>query len=527
MQAQYQCVLVDEFQDINLAQSEILDLITEPHRNLMAIGDDDQTIYEWRGADPSFILNFAQRYQAATYLISHNFRCPAGPLILANHVIGHNKQRSPKRLRLTRGFDGHTRVHFAKDMANLSAEIVSQIHDLHTRDGRQLDDIAVLVRLNAQTPHIEQALINAGIPYRISKPFYARSEIETLIRYCRIAWFDRQISAETLDLSSPNIRDQLAADWRAICNRPKRYINARLREDLISAVVRNRQPLHQILANWASMQDSWLRDKLQYLANDLQWLSQQLDQPAAATLRELEARLTYKLFLIQNSGLPQTGEGRAVSVDVFTNYAADHGSLMDFMRHIKQLRDRKIGRDATSAITLSTIHQAKGREWPIVFIPQVNQEIMPFSERAAGQAGENVEEERRLFYVALTRTKEELHLVVTRDAPPSPFLAELEWRDTLKAVDAARTTLTTPPADWHTRDALALSHAISTYGLESYFKEWWPVNADTAARMTQVLSAVVRTNQTDSLNISDQDVALWQALSAETILPLRLEEAGD
>ena len=107
----FRCVLVDEFQDVNRVQSEILDLLTGPDRNYMGIGDDDQTIYEWRGADPSLILSFAGRYGAARYFIRDNFRSHAAPLALANRVIERNRKREPKRLSLTRGFDGDVQVH--------------------------------------------------------------------------------------------------------------------------------------------------------------------------------------------------------------------------------------------------------------------------------------------------------------------------------------------------------------------------------------------------------------------------------
>ena len=107
----FQCVLVDEFQDVNRVQSEMLDLLTAPDRHYMAIGDDDQTIYEWRGADPGLILSFARRYGAQRYFIHDNFRSHAAPLALANRVIEKNKKREPKSLSLTRGFAGTVAVH--------------------------------------------------------------------------------------------------------------------------------------------------------------------------------------------------------------------------------------------------------------------------------------------------------------------------------------------------------------------------------------------------------------------------------
>lgn len=518
VQRAFDCVLVDEFQDINLAQSEMLDLITAPHRNLMAIGDDDQTIYEWRGADPGFILNFAARYDAATYLISNNFRCPAAPLALANNAIGHNKQRRQKRLRLTRGFHGRTRIEFAADMPTLARELVDHIQRQQTA-GTPLNDIAVLVRLNAQTPHIEQVLIERELPYRITRPFYERSEIDTLIRYCRLGWFDAQLTAGNPALHTPQAREQFLSDWRTVCNRPKRYVNAALREQIGRAVVQQQLPLAAIVAQAAAgAEGAWLSDRLEYLAADLQWLAGSLQQPADAVLRELEARLVYKEFLRENSGLPQTGEGRAVGVDVFLRYAAGQGSLLDFMRQIKTLREARTGRaDAEDAVTLSTIHQAKGREWPVVFLPQLNQDILPFY----GREETNLEEERRLFYVGLTRTRDQLYISATNDAPLSPFLHELRWRDTLKEMDAAAHVLAKSAADWRMRDALLLNQVVKRFGLESYFAEWWPrhtpeVERDAVTRrMVQLLAAVVRSGQTHPLRVTRRDVEFWQSLTPE------------
>jgi DNA helicase-2/ATP-dependent DNA helicase PcrA len=162
-QGLYECVLVDEFQDVNLAQSEILDLITARHRNYMAIGDDDQTIYEWRGADSQFILDFEQRYRATKYLITDNFRCPASQVVLANEVIRHNRRREPKRLQLTRGFDGQAFVHVHPDRYEMGRALVAEIQAA-LAEGFRPDDITVLVRIYAQTPPVEQGLIEARIP---------------------------------------------------------------------------------------------------------------------------------------------------------------------------------------------------------------------------------------------------------------------------------------------------------------------------------------------------------------------------
>jgi DNA helicase II / ATP-dependent DNA helicase PcrA len=517
VQQAYRCVLVDEFQDINLVQSELLDLIARPHGNYMAIGDDDQTIYEWRGAEPRFILAFAKRYKAQVYVIDDNFRCPAAPLTLANQVIRHNQKRQPKRLNLTQGFHGETAVFFDQDAASMSRAIVGRIDALRAA-GTPLNDVAVLVRLNAQTPHIEQELIARRIPYRVSKPFYERLEIKTLIDYCRLAWLEREMRRNGRGLTNARVQETFSATWRNVCNRPKRYLTNQLRDQIERTVTQRAQPLSAAVGVAAARADDWLSAILDDLSEDLAWLADSLDAPADAVLRELETRLGYKNFLRDASGFPQTGEGRAVGVDVFIAYAAGQGSLLAFMQHVRALAAQKVGQAATEdAVTLATIHQAKGLEWPVVFVPQCNAEIMPFK----GEEAENLEEERRLFYVALTRSRAHLYLHVTTDEDVSPFLTEAQWETTLPALQRVRLALEKPPAQWQAADALALARAVRPLYLERYFTRWWGLRAPAEARaamaerMAAFLTAVAHRGYLDRLELDQADVDFWRALAPQ------------
>jgi DNA helicase II / ATP-dependent DNA helicase PcrA len=476
VQAQYRYVLVDEFQDINLVQSAILDLITEPERHYMAIGDDDQTIYEWRGADPGFILNFAKRYKATTYFISDNFRCPAAPLLLANKVIGHNKKRQRKRLSLTRGFYGDTAVTLAPTVATMSRRIVDRVVELHQADV-PLNDMAVLVRLNAQTPYIEQFLIEEKLPYRVSQPFYERAEIKTLIEYGRLAWFEQQLQSGSKPWANPRNRTAFGDAWRTVCNRPKRYLSRDLQQQMAQAILRGQGSIAQVIttAGYNAPFD-YLAERLDLFGQDIAWLATQLDRPVHTVLRELEARLVYKQFLRESSGFPQTGEGRAVSVEAFIEYARDQGSFLQFMGHIRQLAEQKIGQVADGlgdAVTLTTIHRAKGLEWPVVFMAQCNDGIMPFQAERSGEI-DHIEEERRLFYVALTRTKEHLALYCLGEEPLSPFLYEASHESVLPDV-ATMTRLLAQPDDWSVGDRDWVKAKTAEYHLQRYFEQWFPV----------------------------------------------------
>ncbi len=483
-QAQFRCVLVDEFQDVNRAQAELLDIITRPDRHYMAIGDDDQTIYEWRGARPDFILGFAERYRARTYFISENFRCPAGPLVLANAVIAHNRRREPKRLRLTQGFAGTTALHVCQDTRGQAAALLDHIRR-HAAAGASLDDLAVLVRLNAQTPPIEQALIRAGLPFRVSQPFYERLEIRTLVDYARLAWLERRLVAGD---AAPAQLKAFRPAWETICNRPVRYVSRAIRDGVREFVVRHQRPLAEVLrALSVEAGSERVAGYLETLADDITWLSKQLERPAAEVLEALERRLQYEQFLRDTSGFAQTGEGRAAGVSAFIDFARDQGTLLSFMTMLRDLARARVGLATAGqpAVTLATIHQAKGREWPVVLLPQCNQGLLPF----VHERDFNLEEERRLFYVALTRSRAHLHLFVTGDRPFSQFLAEAQAAEAMRAVAAMARALARPPADWSAHDALALVRHVPAFDLGSYFESWWDARPDERQAVAHRLQA--------------------------------------
>ncbi|MEM1008816.1 MAG: ATP-dependent helicase, partial [Myxococcota bacterium] len=279
-QSQFQCVMVDEFQDVNLVQSELLDLLIRPHNNYMVIGDDDQTIYEWRGARPHYILSFAERYNAQKYFIHDNFRCKAAQLVLANQIIVHNTQREPKTLQLTRGFDGHTFVHEYDDAADMGHQIV---HEIQTalRRGFAKKDISILVRLYAQTPYIEHPLIEAQIPYRIvgSQPFYQRPEVRVLLNYLMLAQWNQRLAQQ--HPLHPNELPALSHAWKQIYNRPLRYISAELAEKILQDVCLHQITFNQALQRHAQDLRSWQRKGLKSLGEILLWLTSHFLPPSS------------------------------------------------------------------------------------------------------------------------------------------------------------------------------------------------------------------------------------------------------
>lgn len=516
MQAEIQCVLVDEFQDVNRAQAQILDLLTAPNRNYMVIGDDDQTIYEWRGANPRFILEFERRYKARKYVIDDNFRSPAGPLVLANRLVAHNRQRAPKRLQLTRGFKGETRVRLQADAATMASAIVDKIQTLQD-EGWRWRDMAVLVRLNAHTPYIEQGLIGAEIPFLVSNPFYSRYEIRTLVYYVRLAWVEWALQTGK-ELSAAQ-RRWFTEAWQAVYNRPKRYLSRQLHDSVVETVLkRGASPTEALRRVLPQAPHDGVAANLEFLADDLAWLAVRLRSDAAQTLAELEERLEYKAYLLDSSGFPQTGAGRAASVDALIDYARGKGTVLDFVQHLRRLSRHRTGRRAVAgedAVTLTTIHGAKGLEWPIVFLAQCNQEIMPFN----GQRAENMEEERRLFYVALTRSSHHLYLHAVKSQPLSPFLAETGWRQALPALREVGHILQRNPRSWQAIDAWQLARSVKRYGLNRYFEHWWdaaPARREAVARkMRDFLAAVAAQNAWHALGLRASDAAFWIDLAPQ------------
>jgi DNA helicase-2/ATP-dependent DNA helicase PcrA len=507
------CVLVDEFQDVNRVQSEILDLLTVPHRSYMAIGDDDQTIYEWRGADPGFILEFERRYGARKYLISDNFRSKAAHLALANRVIERNTRREPKRLSLTQGFDGQVLTHRAESAEAQGHSVARQIKAC-LESGRKSAEIVVLVRLYAQTPFIEQALIAAQIPYQIvgSSPFYQRAEVQPLIDYLRLA----RLELDALAGMRPD-RDRAAFAaqvWTRLANRPNRYLNGAIVNGVARALSAGGTPPSHVLVRAAEELAARPASALRKLAETLTWLAAGMDVlPAGDALQVLDGKLGYANALRRSSGFPETGEMRAAGVQAFLRYAHGRGRAADLLEHLDALAWEGAGKavgDAHSAVKLMTVFRAKGLQWPVVFVPDCHQGTFPYG------GPDELEEERRLFYVAITRPQTDLHLHLVSGERVSQFLVEADWERTLAAVDEVKAALGRAPEEWGTRDALALARHTPTLHLTRFFQKWWGVSPSQsigiAARVRRLYGVAQKLGLTTRLGLDDRHRAEWERL---------------
>lgn len=505
VQSAYACLLVDEFQDVNLAQSALVELIARPHRNLMVIGDDDQTIYEWRGAQPRFILEFEKRHKAKVYFLEENFRCRAGQVALANAVIIHSQARSPKSVRLTRGFDGETVLHRPADESAQAAAVVEQVQR-GLRDGYRAEQMAVLVRLFAQTAPIEAALLDAGIPYRVEgeRPFYQREEATVLLDYIRLGRLEAELLAGR-PLPDDRVDDFLRL-WPRLRNRPNRYLPRAVGEEISAWVAEKQQPLTTALRAFAGRSRNRGGEQMEKFAADLAWLAGQVqpqriaDRPAHALLTELEQRLGYREELLRASGDEHLGQAKAGGVDALLQLAQGQGSVDRFVRFVEQLESSHQRRKGGAAlVTLTTIYRAKGLEWPQVLVPGVGEGLLPYAR------GESLAEERRLLYVAITRAQERLHLFAPADRPLSRFLQEADAETVLAQVGSIRHALALPPARWGADEVQAAAVTARGLGFYPFFAFWWSGDELYRQQMAQTILA--------RLTLSAEDRRFWQALA--------------
>ncbi|NTW00742.1 MAG: ATP-dependent helicase, partial [Oscillochloris sp.] len=513
-QHRYDAVLVDEFQDVNLAQSEMLDLLTASHRNYMVIGDDDQTIYGFRGARMVFFRGFAQRYGASVYEMTDNFRCRAGQIILANQVIAQNRERHPKALGVTRGFGGSTVLRNAPDDVAMARQVVDDIAAVR-QAGHRYSQIAVLVRLNAQTPLVEQALISAHIPYRLAgdEPFFRRREIVDLLKYPELAGYDAALRAGRQLAVEEGERFMLC--WRSVYNRPKRYLTRQLFQESVDLALRYGQPLSTTLLALGEKRSERMAAELRDLSELLIWLAgAQRELSADYVLAMLNVRLCYQGFLMEHSGFPETGAGYAANVAAFIQYAQGKGTLADLQNHLAQLEAERVEAGSqVEAVDIRTIHRAKGLEWPVVLVPHCNSGYIPFI------GSDNIEEERRLFYVALTRAREHLHLYTntSKDSRPSPFLVSAGVDALLQRISEVEALLACDPARWTAPQTARVAAFPYAFGQERFVRLWWREpdgqRERVVGRVVALIALMKQRGMLERLGMSSAEIEFWESLA--------------
>ncbi|MFL5487374.1 MAG: ATP-dependent helicase [Gemmatimonadaceae bacterium] len=401
----FQFILVDEYQDTNRAQFQFIKLLGSGHGNVVVVGDDDQSIYGWRGADIRNILDFEKEFSPARVVrLEENYRSTPDILHVANAAITQNVSRKGKTLRATREAGEPVTLVAALDERDEADFILEEIKARQNRDGRGLSEFAVLYRTNAQSRPLEDALRREVIPYRLvgSVRFYDRREIRDLMAYLKL-------------IANPSDEE---AFRRAIAV-PKRGIGDASVDVLAGRARQERVSLSEV-ASRENLQDS-LRPAAKKALAEFTRLVSDFRERAKETsvdvlIQELVAEIRYVDYL-QAEG-PESARDRIENVSALINGAAetviDDGGEVGLtpLDHFLQRAMLVAGADAldpsADAVTLMTLHNAKGLEYPVVFLTGLEDGLFPLSQSFDDPP--KLEEERRLFYVGITRAQEKLYL---------------------------------------------------------------------------------------------------------------------
>lgn len=426
-QRQFKYVMIDEYQDTNTAQYQLVKLLTGSQQNIAVVGDDWQSIYSWRGADFRNILNFERDYEGATIIkLEQNYRSSRNILDAAHEVISKNKNRSDKKL-WTEAAAGLpiTALQVGNERAEAEA-IVRRVRSTIDINARSYGDFAVLYRTNAQSRAVEEVFVHYGIPYRIigGVRFYERKEIKDILAYLRLVY-----------------QPEDYVSFERVVNVPARGIGGRSLEIFTGWRVEQGLGLLEGLQQVSNCQELMPKAQkgFQELGSIVSDFHTQVETLKPAELIEaLVKRIDYYHYL--DDGTP-AGEARIENVKELLSVAHEYREtdLAGFLEEVALVSDldevnnrQAMSESKGDAVTLMTLHSAKGLEFPVVFIVGLEETIFPHSRALYDQ--QEMEEERRLMYVGMTRAKEELYLVHAASRvlyggrmanPPSRFLSDI------------------------------------------------------------------------------------------------------
>jgi DNA helicase-2/ATP-dependent DNA helicase PcrA len=407
-QKKYSYILIDEFQDINQLQFEIVRMLAQPQNNLFIVGDDDQSIYRFRGSKPEIMLRFPEDYPGCKQiLLGTNYRSGQYIVESALRLIGHNKERFDKQIVTEK--KGGEQVHYLifKNQKEQNLFIIKQI-DVAIKAGSRFDRFAVLFRTNTQPRFLTEQLMEYNIPVRMKDRIpniYEHWIARDILTYIRIAGGSRKRS-----------------DFLQIMNRPKRYIG---RDSLCDPEID--------FDEWIKMYDEqpWIAERIEHLWHDLKMLQHMSPYAAINYIRRgigyddyLKEYADYRslnqddLFEILEE-LQQTAKG-------YKSYDTWMEHIEEYVRNLKQMAEKL--KENQNALTLATLHSSKGLEFEHVYLLDANEGIMPYKKAVLEP---EIEEERRLFYVGMTRAKEHLTIcyvasINDKSMEASRFLKEMQ-----------------------------------------------------------------------------------------------------
>lgn len=415
-QERFEHILIDEYQDTNVSQNEIVLMLGAKHHNVCVVGDTDQSVYRFRGADFRNIMQFEESFpDVTTVVLAQNYRSTQNILNAANAVISNNIERKPKNLWSDSGTGDPIVRYYADDEHDEARWIAQQIRDAHETDARQWGEMAVFYRANAQSRILEESLMRFGVPYKIigGTRFYERREVKDALAYLRAA-----------------INEADEVNVKRVLNVPKRGIGD-TSVDKLDTYARNHGQgfsfaLHNAAA--ASVGGAALKGITAFLASLDEAGNHQSEGPAEVL--RLVLKSSGYMTELENEDTVESA-GRLENLAELIGFAEEFDSVDDFLEQVALVADTD-QIDGENRVMLMTLHAAKGLEFPVVFLAGFEEGVFPHSRSLAEP--EEMEEERRLAYVGITRARELLNVSHawsrslygnTQYNPPSRFLEEI------------------------------------------------------------------------------------------------------
>lgn len=425
-QNKFQYIHVDEYQDTNKAQYTLVKLLANKFKNLCVVGDSDQSIYGWRGADIQNILSFEEDYpEAKTIFLEQNYRSTKNILNAANEVIKHNSERKPKGLWTANS--GGDKIQYYEAMTERDeAEYVVKEIMKHQRSGKKYSEMAILYRTNAQSRVLEETFMKSNIPYTMvgGQKFYDRKEIKDLLSYLRVI---------------ANSNDDISL--QRIINVPKRGIGPSSVEKIQTYALQNNISMFDALAevDFIGLSKKVTQECISFYEMIQNLIKEQEFLEISEIVDEVLQKSGYKDMLDREqsiesrSRLENLDEFMSVPKDYEENTPLEEQSLINFLTDLSLVADIDEA-DTQNGVTLMTMHSAKGLEFPIVFIMGMEESLFPHIRAIKSEDDHEMEEERRICYVAITRAEELLYITnaTTRmlfgrsqSNMPSRFLKEI------------------------------------------------------------------------------------------------------
>lgn len=412
-QAQFRYLLIDEFQDINRLQYETVCMLAEPENNLFIVGDDDQSIYGFRGAKPGIMLSFPKRFPDTKQIVlGVNYRCSDEIMKAAERLIGKNNERYEKHIVANKGKEQPVHMKKCENLPDEAEKIVAQIQ-MYQKEGIAYQEMAVLFRTNMQMRLLAGKLMEHGVPFTM------RENLPNL--------FDTWMAKDIMCYLQLALGNRSREKFLKIANRPVRYLSR-------TAFTEPEVSFDKLRAYYAVKNQEWMEERIWNFEYDLKNLASLSPYAAIHFIRK---GIGYDEFLKTYADERNVNADDWFDVlDEMQEMARDKKSIPEFLSFVENYGDtleemrqeqKKQQVKEEPGVSLMTMHASKGLEFPVVFVPTLNEDIVPY--RKAVQEG-NLEEERRMLYVAMTRVKTYLHLSFVKErfhkeAEPSPFLYEI------------------------------------------------------------------------------------------------------